>query len=156
MAAMSGCKELQERFDKKEDVYNYTAQMYLGKEAWENLEKKEKKRLRSSFKTVCLGLMYGLGKQSLATRLNCSVEEAQRLIDVFYSTYPRVKEYIKEQGDYVLSHGGYVNNFFGNKIQPDEWKYYQEATTQREKKNQEARLKRLGVNLPIRNCSLLK
>jgi len=147
---MSNCKELKERFELRQDAYNYTAQLYLGKENWEKLDKKEKKRLRGSFKTITLGLMYGLGKQSLADRINCSVEEAQRLIDVFYTAYPRVKEYVKEQGDYVFTHDGFVNTLFGDKIQPEEWKYYLEAPTQREKKNLEARLKRLGVNLPMK------
>jgi hypothetical protein len=156
MAAMSGCKELQEKFENRIDVYNYTAQLYVGKENWEKLSKKEKKELRGKFKTVTLGLMYGLGKQSLAARLFCTVEEAQKLIDVFYTAYPRVKDYIKEQGDYVLNHDGYVNTLFKDKLQPIEWKYYLEAPTQREKKNQEARLRRLGVNLPIRNCGLLE
>lgn len=39
----------------------------------------------------------------------------------------------------------------GDKLQVQEWKYYQAATNQREKKNQEARIQRLGVNLPINN-----
>lgn len=153
---MSNCKELKERFELRQDAYNYTAQLYLGKENWEKLDKKEKKRLRGSFKTITLGLMYGLGKQSLAERINCSVEEAQRLIDVFYTAYPRVKDYVREQGDYVFTHNGCVNTLYGDRICPEEWKYYLEAPTQREKKNQEARLRRLGVNLPIRNCGLLK
>ena len=37
----------------------------------------------------------------------------------------------------------------GDKLQIQEWKYYQAATNQRDKKNQEARIQRLGVNLPI-------
>lgn len=150
MAAMSRCKELQQNFENRIDAYNYTAQLYLGKENWEKLNKKEKKRYRNAFKQITLGLMYGLGKQSLADRINCTVEEAQELIDVFFKAYPRVKDYIREQGEYVLTHDGYVNSLFGNKLRPIEWKYYQEAPTQREKKNQEARLKRLGVNLPIK------
>lgn len=149
MAAMSGCKELQQNFENRVDAYNYTAQLYLGKENWEKLSKKEKKVLRGKLKVVTLGLMYGLGKQSLAARLFCSVEEAQELIDVFFKAYPRVKDYIREQGEYVFTHDGYVNTLFKDKLRPIEWKYYQEAPTQREKKNQEARLKRLGVNLPI-------
>lgn len=39
----------------------------------------------------------------------------------------------------------------GDKLQVQEWKYYQAATNQKEKKNQEARIQRLGVNLPINN-----
>ena len=152
---MSGCKELQSNFENRVDAYNYTAQLYLGKENWEKLSKKEKKELRGKFKVVTLGLMYGLGTQSLASRLFCTVEEAQKLIDVFYTAYPRVKDYIREQGDYIIEHGGYINTLFGNKIQPEEWKYYLNAPTQREKKNQEARLKRLGVNLPIQGGTSL-
>ena len=37
----------------------------------------------------------------------------------------------------------------GDKLQIQEWKYYLKASSQRDKNNQEARIKRLGVNLPI-------
>ena len=80
------------------------------------LSKKEKKVLRGKLKTVTLGLMYGLGKQSLAARLFCSVEEAQELIDVFFKAYPRVKDYIREQGEYVFTHDGYVNSLSEDSI----------------------------------------
>ena len=53
------------------------------------------------------------------------------------------------QQQYPLNNNGYINTMLGDKLQVQEWKYYQAATNQRDKNNQEARIKRLGVNLPI-------
>ena len=55
------------------------------------------------------------------------------------------------QQQYPLNNNGYINTMLGDKLQVQEWKYYQAATNQKEKKNQEARIQRLGVNLPINN-----
>lgn len=60
-----------------------------------------------------------------------------------------MREYVAGQQKYPLEHDGYIRTFFGDKLQVDEWKYYKKATTMREKKNLEARIQRLGVNLPI-------
>ena len=100
-------------------------------------------------KSTLLGILYGLGKNSLAERINTTPEEAGRIIETVFKTYPRLKPYIESQQAYPFSHEGRVNTMFGDILVPAEWKYYLEAPTQREKKNQEARIKRLAVNLPI-------
>lgn len=148
-AAQSKDAALIEKFETRQDVYNFCAQIYLGKENWENLSKSDKKRYRKNFKTVMLGVLYGLGKQSLATRLNCDVEEAERVIQALYSAFPRLREYVHEQEEYVLSHDGYINTILGDKLQVAEWKYYQKSNSERERKSLESRIRRLGVNLPI-------
>ena len=55
------------------------------------------------------------------------------------------------QQQWPLQHGGYINTFLGDKLKVQEWEYYEKATSQREAKNLEARIQRLGVNLPINN-----
>ena len=35
------------------DVYIYSAKIYLGEEGWNKLSKKEQKRWRKRFKTIC-------------------------------------------------------------------------------------------------------
>ena len=94
-------------------------------------------------------VLYGLGKKSLAERLNCDEEKATEIIEGLYTAYPRLREFIAEQQDYPMQHDGYINTFLGDKLRVDEWKYYKKAKTSREIKNLEARIKRLGVNLPI-------
>lgn len=94
-------------------------------------------------------MLYGLGKKSLAERLNATEEEAEDIIQGLYKSFPKLREYVASQQQYPLNNNGYINTMLGDKLQVQEWKYYQAATSQREKKNQEARIQRLGVNLPI-------
>lgn len=109
---------------------------------------------RKRFKTIFLGVLYGLGKNSLAARLNSSVEEAENIIQGLYKAFPKLREYVASQQLYPLQHNGYINTFFGDKLKVEEWKYYLKAKNERERKNQEARIMRLGVNLPIKICGL--
>lgn len=136
-------------FNSGQDVYIKTAKIFLDEDGWNKLNDKDKKTWRKKFKTIFLGILYGLGKNSLAERLNCSTEDAENIIQTVYNAYPELDEYIKQQQNYPFSHEGKINTFFGDILVPKEWEYYNEATTQREKKNLEARIKRLGVNLPI-------
>lgn len=93
--------------------------------------------------------LYGLGKKSLAERLNVTEEEAEDIIQGLYKSFPKLREYVASQQQYPLTHDGYINTMLGDKLQVQEWKYYLKASSQRDKNNQEARIKRLGVNLPI-------
>ena len=131
------------------DVYIQTAKTYLGDAAWDKLTDKEKKKWRKNFKTVFLGILYGLGKQSLAERLNCTVEEAERVIQGVFTAYPELEGYIKSQQAYPYNHNGCLNTMLGDRIVPDEWKYYNQAKTKREITKIESRLNRLAVNLVI-------
>ena len=96
-------------------------------------------------------VLYGLGKKSLAERLNCDEEKATEIIEGLYTAYPRLREYIAEQQEYPMQHDGYINTFLGDKLRVDEWKYYKKSKTSWERKNLEARIKRLGViDLPTK------
>jgi len=128
--------------------YIYSAKLYIG-DRWEELDKKQQKMWRKRFKTIFLGVLYGLGRKSLAERLNATEEEAEDIIQGLYKSFPKLREYVASQQQYPLNNNGYINTMLGDKLQVQEWKYYQAATNQREKKNQEARIQRLGVNLPI-------
>lgn len=144
----SGDPDLIDKFVNGVDIYVYTAKIYLG-EHFDTLGEKDKKAWRKRFKTIFLGILYGLGKRSLAERLNCSEEEAERIIEAVYNAFPKLREYVATQQKYPFEHGGCVNTFFGDRLQVDEWKYYLKARTERERKNLVARIERLGVNLPI-------
>lgn len=104
---------------------------------------------RKRFKTIFLGVLYGLGKRSLAERLNCSEEEAEKIIQGLYTSFPKLREYVAIQQQYPLQHDGYINTMLGDKLKVQEYEWMQEATTEREKKGLISRIQRLGVNLPI-------
>ena len=132
------------------DVYIYSAKIYLGEDGWNRLNDKQKKTWRKRFKTIFLGVLYGLGKNSLAARLECSVEEAQRIIDSLYNSFPGLRKYVESQGEYPMNHGGRINTMLGDDLYVVEYTdYLPKATSEREKQNIIARIKRLGVNLPI-------
>ena len=154
-SAQSKDETLQGKFDRGEDVYIACGKIYLGEDGWNALSDKDKKTWRKAMKSTMLGILYGLGKNSLAERINASPEEAGRVIETVFKTYPKLKPYIERQQVYPFTHDGRVNTLFGDTLVPPEWKYYLEAPTQREKKNLEARIKRLAVNLPIQGGTSL-
>lgn len=141
--------ELIDTFNAGIDVYIRSAKVFLGEEHWNKLSKKDQKAWRKKFKQITLALLYGQSANSLAERLNITPDEAKSIQAAIYNMYPELDEYIKYQQQYPLEHDGYINTFFGDKLKVEEWKYYKAATNARDKKAQEARIKRLGVNLPI-------
>lgn len=104
---------------------------------------------RKRFKTIFLGVLYGLGKKSLAERLNCSEQEADKIIQGLYTSFPKLREYVAVQQQFPLEHGGYINTMLGDRLKVQEYTWYLDAATMWEKKNLESRIQRLGVNLPI-------
>ena len=52
---------MNELFNTRQDVYNFAAKLYVGEDKYEQLSKADKKKLRKNFKTVMLGVLYGLG-----------------------------------------------------------------------------------------------
>ena len=57
---------------------------------------------------------------------------------------------MESQGQYPLDHDGYINTMLGDKLRLREYyEYLPKAKDQKEAQNIIARIKRLGVNLPI-------
>lgn len=138
------------KFEEGSDIYIYSAKLYLGESEWDNLSDKMKKKWRKRFKTIFLGVLYGLGKNSLAERLECSLNEADDIIQGLYNSFPKLREYVAKQGSYPMTHDGYINTFLGDKLRLIEYTdYLPKATTDRERGNIIARIERLGTNLPI-------
>ncbi|XP_018654757.1 putative dna polymerase I [Schistosoma mansoni] len=50
---------------------------------------------RQQAKQLCYAILYGMGSQTLASQLNVSQQNAQKLIDSFLNTYPGVQKFIK-------------------------------------------------------------
>lgn len=72
-----------------------------------------------SIKSTVLGIFYGMSAKGLAVRIGCSVEEAQRMIDMFLETYPSVKEYM----DIQMKAKDYVQSIYGRKIWLNKYSY---------------------------------
>lgn len=74
----------------------------------------EGKHRRKISKMVLLALTYGMSASTLAQRINSTKEEAQGILNNFFSSFPKVKELIeKSQAD--LRKNGYVEDWAGRR-----------------------------------------
>lgn len=70
--------------------------------------------MRRKAKTANFGIIYGISVFGLAERMNVSRSEAKELIDGYFETYPKVKEYMDRSID-VAREQGYVETMFHRK-----------------------------------------
>jgi len=74
----------------------------------------EGKKRRGSVKSLLLGIMYGRGVASIAEQIHGTTEEAQKIVDDFYKSFPNVKKWIdKTQADAHKT--GYVEDLWGRR-----------------------------------------
>ncbi|MEG1545799.1 MAG: DNA polymerase, partial [Bacteroides sp.] len=69
---------------------------------------------RSKAKTANFGIIYGISVFGLAERMGVDRKEAKELIEGYFDTYPRVKEYMNESIE-VARKQGYVETIFHRK-----------------------------------------
>ena len=69
---------------------------------------------RSNAKTVNFGIIYGVSAFGLSNQTDLSRTEAKDLIDTYYKTYPKLRNYISEQIDFARDHG-YVQTILGRR-----------------------------------------
>ncbi len=69
---------------------------------------------RSNAKTVNFGIIYGVSAYGLSNQTDLSRTEAKELIDTYYKTYPKLRNYISEQIDFAREHG-YVQTVLGRR-----------------------------------------
>ena len=91
------------------DVFKYIASTWLDKQP-EHVSGEE----RAQAKSICYGILYGMGAQAFAERIKRPVEEAWRLKAQFLVKYPRVDEYLKWVVAQCLEHG-YVETICGRR-----------------------------------------
>jgi len=60
---------------------------------------------RSNAKTVNFGIIYGVSAFGLSNQTDLTRSEAKELIETYYETYPKLKEYIAKQVDFARDHG---------------------------------------------------
>ena len=69
---------------------------------------------RSNAKTVNFGIIYGVSAFGLSNQTDLSRTEAKDLIDTYYKTYPRLRNFISEQIEFAREHG-YVQTILGRR-----------------------------------------
>ena len=106
MAHLSGDPHMIEAFREGHDIHAATAAK-IYKKAIEEVTREE----RSKAKTANFGIIYGITVFGLAERLGISRAEAKDLIDGYFSTYPKVKEYMQKSID-IAREKGYAETLY--------------------------------------------
>ena len=109
MAHLSGDQHMIEAFREGRDIHAATAAK-IYKVPLEEVTKDQRRKA----KTANFGIIYGITTFGLAERMEVSRAEAKELIDNYFQTYPKVKEYMDksiEQG----REKGYAETVFGRR-----------------------------------------
>jgi DNA polymerase-1 len=109
IAALSEDEGMIESFRNLEDIHAATAAKIFGVPLNEVTRTQ-----RGEAKAVNFGIIYGQGAFTLAEQLNKSRSEAKELIDNYYKTFPKLKEYIASQVEFARENG-YVETILGRR-----------------------------------------
>ena len=109
IAALSGEQNMIDAFLRGEDIHRSTAARVF------NVPLQAVTReQRSHAKTVNFGIIYGVSATGLSQQTNLSRSESKKLIDIYYQTYPKLKDYIDKQIYFARQHG-YVETILGRR-----------------------------------------
>ncbi len=109
IAEISGEDNMIKAFQNGEDIHASTAAKLF------NIPLEEvSKTQRSQAKTVNFGIIYGQGAFALAEQTGLSRTEAKQMIEAYFETYPKLKEYMAEQVRKAREIG-YVETLLGRK-----------------------------------------
>ena len=109
VADLSHDETMLNAFAAEEDIHAITA----SKIYHEPLDKVTSDQRRKA-KTANFGILYGISAFGLSQRLNIPRSEAKMLIDGYFETFPKVKEYI-EKSIALAREQGYVTTLFGRR-----------------------------------------
>ena len=109
MAHLSGDPHMIEAFRQGDDIHTATAAKVF-KVAPEEVTSD----MRRKAKTANFGIIYGISTFGLAERMNVPRAEAKTLIDEYFASYPRIKEYMNESIAQAREKG-YVETIFNRK-----------------------------------------
>ena len=109
MAHLSGDESLIAAFEHGEDIHAATAAKLFNK-TLDEVTSEERRRA----KTANFGIIYGISAFGLSQRLEIPRKEAKEIIDGYFASYPKVKEYM----DNVVAKAkeeGFVSTIFGRR-----------------------------------------
>jgi len=109
IAALSKEENMMKAFQDGEDIHASTAAKVF------NVPMEEVTReQRSNAKTVNFGIIYGVSAFGLSNQTDLSRAESKELIDTYYKTYPKLRDYMDEQVEFAREHG-YVSTVMGRR-----------------------------------------
>jgi DNA polymerase-1 len=109
IAALSGEENMIKAFQNGEDIHKSTASKVF------NVPLEEvTKEQRSNAKTVNFGIIYGVSAFGLSNQTDLSRSESADLIEAYYKSYPKLRQYIQDQIDFAREEG-YVQTVLGRR-----------------------------------------
>lgn len=109
MAHLSEDPQMIEAFLSGEDIHAATASKIF-KVPIDKVDED----MRRKAKTANFGIIYGISAFGLSQRLSIPRSEAKQIIDEYFATYPRVKEYMNKVIEQAKNHG-YVETIMGRR-----------------------------------------
>ena len=100
IAALSNEDTMIEAFNNGEDIHASTASRVF------NVPLSDVTReQRSNAKTVNFGIIYGVSAFGLSNQTNLNRTESKTLIDAYYATYPKLRDYMTNQVNFARDNG---------------------------------------------------
>ena len=109
IAALSQEETMMKAFQEGEDIHASTAAKVFNVPIDEVTREQ-----RSNAKTVNFGIIYGVSAFGLSNQTDLSRTESKELIDTYYKTYPKLRNYMSEQVDFARENG-YVSTVLGRR-----------------------------------------
>ena len=139
MAHLSADEGLLAAFSAGEDIHKATAA-----EVFAVHPSQVTSDLRRSAKAINFGLIYGMSAFGLAQQLGVSRGEAQSYIELYFSRYPGVKNYMETIRE-LAAQQGYVETLFGRRL------YLPEINSRNGTRRQYA--ERTAINAPMQGSA---
>ena len=139
MAHLSGDKGLLKAFAEGKDIHYATAA-----EVFAQNNEEVTSEMRRSAKAINFGLIYGMSAFGLAKQLGVGRQEAQSYIDLYFSRYPGVKEYMDKTRELARTQG-FVETVFGRRL------YLHEINSSNMQRRQYA--ERTAINAPMQGTA---
>ncbi|MBZ9652373.1 DNA polymerase I [Psychroflexus montanilacus] len=109
IASLSQEETMIEAFKNGEDIHASTAARVFGVNI-----KDVTRAQRSNAKTVNFGIIYGVSAFGLSNQTDLNRTESKELIETYYKTYPKLRDYIEDQVEFAKEHG-YVKTVMGRR-----------------------------------------
>ena len=139
LAQLSQESRMLEAFQKGEDLHAKTAEALFG-EGWT-------KEQRALAKTINFGIAYGAGPSTLAEAADIPIRQAQALLQKYFQTYPKLKEYLDRSArhaqDYCFAATPAGRKRWFTRPNPEAENYRQQLGA----------IGREGCNAPIQGCN---
>ena len=109
IASLSEDPNMLAAFQNNEDIHAATAARVFGVPLGEVTREQ-----RSQAKTVNFGIIYGVSAFGLSNQTTLNRTEAKALIDAYYESYPKLREYMSDQVNFARENG-YVATVLGRR-----------------------------------------